>query len=450
MLGKIKQDFQQYLFQTRLTELINLEHPLVKLAEELDWSKMEFEFQNLYSETGRPSIPIRKIAGLLLLKELFKESDESVVDRWIENPYWQYFTGEDFFQNKQPFDPSEFVHFRKRLKEEGLEFLLSQSVAIHPEAKKEKEVQIDTTVQEKNITFPTDAKLAKKVIDNCSKIAKKEGVNQRQTYVRVSKQHLRDAYFGHHPKRKKKAVMARKKLRTIGKRVLRELELKLPKSVVEAYQPIFNNYYKALTQEKNSKDKIYSLHEPQTACIAKGKAHKAYEFGTKVAVVRGRKTGIITSIKRFAGNPHDSKTLEESLAQSQRVREQIGGTRPSIASTDRGFRGITQVENTQIIIPKNNKEKTKYKQEVARKRFRARAAIEPTISHLKRNHSLGLNFLKGVKGDIHNALLSGIGYNLKLRFNKIKQEIISWLELIFQIFINLFFKMNVNILKVSF
>jgi IS5 family transposase len=165
------------------------------VADEVCWDKMELEFQNLYSDQGRPSIPIRKSAGLLLLKEMFKESDESVVERWIENAYWQYFTGEEFFQIKQPFDPSEFVHFRKRLKEEGLEFLLSQSVALHPKAKNEKEVQVDTTVQEKNITFPTDAKLAKKVIDNCTKIAKKEGVKQRQTYKRVAKQHLRDAFL---------------------------------------------------------------------------------------------------------------------------------------------------------------------------------------------------------------------------------------------------------------
>lgn len=431
MLGKIKPDNQQNLFKTRLTDLINLGHPLVKLANEVSWDKLELEFQNLYSEQGRPSIPLRKIAGMLLLKEMFKESDESVVERWIENAYWQYFTGEEFFQTKQPFDPSEFVHFRKRLKEEGLEFLLSQSVSLHPKAKNEKEVQIDTTVQEKNITFPTDAKLAKKVIDNCIKIAEKEGVKQRQTYKRISKQHLRDAYFGHHPKRKKKAVMARKKLRTIGLRVVRELERKLPLELHKQYEGEFVIYKKVLTQERNTKDKVYSLHEPQTACIAKGKAHKAYEFGTKVAVVRGRKTGIITAVKIFSGNPHDSKTLEESLAQSERVRAKIGGTRPEIASTDRGFRGQTQVGITQILIPKNTKEKTKYKQEVARKRFRARAAIEPTISHLKRNHSLGLNFLKGVNGDVHNALLAGIGYNLKLRFNQIKEQIIFWLQLLF-------------------
>lgn len=450
MLGKIKPDFQQNLFLTRLSDLVNLQHPLVLLSRELDWGKMEFEFKSLYSEQGRPSIAIRKIAGLLLLKSMFNESDESVVDRWIENPYWQYFTGEDFFQNKQPFDPSEFVHFRKRIKEAGLEYLLSQTVCLHPKANNEKEVQIDTTVAPKNITFPTDAKLAKKVIDNCVKIAKKEGVEQRQSYLRVSKQLLREAYFGHHPKRKKKAVAARKKLRTIGNRMVRELERKMSQTALNQYTEEFAKYKKVLSQERNTKDKIYSLHEPQTACIAKGKAHKAYEFGTKVAVTRGRMTGIITSVKRFEGNPHDSKTLKESLAQSERVRKKAGGTRPTIASTDRGFRGVTQVETTQILIPKNNKEATKYRQEVARSRFRARAAIEPTISHLKRNHSLGLNFLKGVTGDINNALLAAIGYNIKMRFNQIKEQIALWLDFLILIVMKKCFKNNIETQKVSF
>ena len=436
MLGKITPDLQQNLFKTRLTELINMEHPLVKLAGEISWEKMESEFEKLFSQSGRPSIAIRKIAGMLLLKEMFKESDETVVERWIENAYWQYFTGETFFQTEQPFDPSNFVHFRKRIGEKGLEFLLGQSVSLHPKAKTEDEVQIDTTVQEKNITFPTDAKLAKKVIDNCVKIAEKEGVLQRQSYKRVSKELLRSAYFGHHPKRRKIARMARKKLRTIGKRVLRELERKLPESVLKDYEELFKIYFKALTQEKTTKDKVYSLHEPQVACIAKGKSGKNYEFGTKVAVVRGRKTGIITSVKRFCGNPHDSKTLEESLAQSERVRKLAGGTRPKKASADRGFRGIKEVGGTEILIPSSKKEKSQYRQQVARLRFRARAAIEPCISHLKRNHSLGLNFLKGVAGDINNALLSGIGYNLKMRLNQIKEQILLWLEFFLNTFLS--------------
>lgn len=228
--------------------------------------------------------------------------------------------------------------------------------------------------------------------------------------------------------------MARKKLRTIGNRVVRDLERKLPEEVKKQYEGAFANYKKALSLERNSKDKIYSLHEPQTACIANGMAHKAYEFGTKVAIVRGPNTGIITAVKQFLGNPNESKTLEESLAQSERVRTIIGETRPEKASTDRGFRGPTQIGTTQILIQKNNKEKTKYKQEVATKRFRARAAIEPTISHLKRNHSVRRNFLKKLAGDVHNALLAGIGYNLKLRFNQIKQQIIFWLQLLFNFY----------------
>lgn len=150
-----------------------------------------------------------------------------------------------------------------------------------------------------------------------------------------------------------------------------------------------------------------------------------------VIVVRGRQTGVVSSLKKFAGNPHDSYTLEESLAQREQVRKYIRGTRPKIAGTDRGFRGKTEVDGTQIMIPKNRKESSRYQQEVTRKRFRARAAIEPTISHLKRNHALRLNFLKGVAGDIHNAFLAGIGYNLKLRFNQIKEQMVFWLNNLF-------------------
>ena len=224
------------------------------------------------------------------------------------------------------------------------------------------------------------------------------------------------------------------------------MERKLPPTILQDYEEVFRTYLKALTQERNTKDKIYSLHEPQVACIAKGKSGKNYEFGTKVAVVRGRKTGIISSIKRFSGNPHDSKTLEESLAQSERVRKLAGGTRPKKASADRGFRGVKVVEGTEILLP-TKKEKTKYGQQVARLRFRSRAAIEPCISHLKRNHSLGLNFLKGVAGDINNALLAAIGYNLKMRFNQIKQQIILWLEIVLRIFLC---KYNFQKVKLAF
>src|SRR4028119_1484656 len=128
------------------------------------------------------------------------------------------------------------------------------------------------------------------------------------------------------PNAGKKQLLQGRSYSTIGKRLVRELERKLPDAVRRQYEKEFERYKKVLTQERQSKDKIYSLHEPQTACIAKGKAHKGFEFGTKTAVVRGRNTGVITAVKRLGGNPHDSKTLQESLDQSERVRTTIGGT----------------------------------------------------------------------------------------------------------------------------
>ncbi len=119
----------------------------MKLADEISWDKMEEECGRLFPEKRRPSAAIRKIAGMLLLKEMFEENDENIVERWIEDAYWQNFTGETFFQTEQPFDPSNFVHFRKRIGKKGLEFRMRQSVSLHPKARTEDEVQIDTTVQ---------------------------------------------------------------------------------------------------------------------------------------------------------------------------------------------------------------------------------------------------------------------------------------------------------------
>lgn len=136
----------------------------------------------------------------------------------------QYFCGEAYFQHKFPFDPSDFVHFRKRIGVEGVEKIFSHSVTLHGKDAKRKMTLSDTTVQENNTTFPTDAKLAKKVLDRCNAIADKEGILQRQSYSRTSKQLLRDTYNPSHPKRFKKARKAQQKLRTLAGRLLRELD----------------------------------------------------------------------------------------------------------------------------------------------------------------------------------------------------------------------------------
>ena len=183
MIGKQDTTPQISIFDTPLERFINLDHELCVLSKQIDWEELEIKFSVYYSDIGRPSIPIRKMVGLLLLKHIYNLSDEAIIERWIENPYWQYFSGEKVFQTQKPFDPTDFIHFRKRIGEEGAEELLKISILLFGKEAQEKEVLIDSTVQEKNITYPTDAKLHKKIIKRINKIAKEEGVKLRQTYL---------------------------------------------------------------------------------------------------------------------------------------------------------------------------------------------------------------------------------------------------------------------------
>ena len=289
MLGKSPNQNQTNLFSPLLSDFIDMKHELVELADHLDWKYFEREFAHLYSEVGQPSVPIRMIVGCLLLKQMHNLGDETLAKAWVRDPYMQYFCGEAHFQHCFPFDPSDFVHFRKRIGEEGFEKIFQQSVLIHGKDAQE-EVQLsDTTVQGNNITFPTDAKLYKKIIDRCNKIASENGMKQRQTYVRKSKDLLRDCYNSNHPKRKKKARASLGKLRTIAGRLVREIMRELPVRVLQTLKTDIEIFDKVLTQTKNSSNKIYSLHKPFTKCISKGKAHKPYEFGNKIGLSIGTK-----------------------------------------------------------------------------------------------------------------------------------------------------------------
>lgn len=421
MIGKLKKEAQLDIFKVQLTRLVNDAHELCKLCSEIDWTGLETDLAVYYSENGRPSIPIRTMVGMLYLKNMFNLSDESVVARWIENPYWQYFTGEQYFQNRQPFDPSEFVHFRKRMGQAGMEKIMSYTVKLYHEALCEKEVQIDSTVQPKNITFPTDSKLAKKIIDNCLEISKKEGTKLRQSYRRETKRLMKEQYNSKHPSRAKKAKKARKRLKTIAGRLIRELQRELtPELLSTLYESELSMYERVLAQTRKTKEKIYSLHEQETACIAKGKAHKTYEFGSKVTIIRGSKSGVILGALSVTGNPHDSKLLTPSLQQCKRILDNVKGKMPIVAVTDRGYRGTKEAEGVEINIPSpGRKNQSKYQKQKTRKRFRARAGIEPVIGHIKHDHRMIRNFLKGVLGDIVNAICASMGFNLKKRLNQI-------------------------------
>jgi len=433
MIGKTANQNQKSLFKPLLKEFIDLQHELVLLADKIDWSYFEKEFSTLYSHTGKPAMPIRLMIGSLMLKRIYNLGDETLAEAWKMNPYMQYFCGMAHFEYNFPCDPSDFVHFRNRLGEKGIEKIFAYSVKLHGKDAKEKQVLSDTTVAENNTTFPTDAKLAKKIIDKCNAIARKENIKQRQTYVRTSKQLVRDTYNRKHPKRRKKALKADRKLKTIAGRLLRELIRELPKNKLINYQDDFELYYKVLNQKRTDKNKIYSIHKPFTSCIAKGKAHKQYEFGSKVGLATTFRTLIITAIKSFEGNPHDSKTIEPLLDQMQ---ENIDYN-PEFILYDRGGKGQKQIRNTKILTPdyKPLKRDTVYQKRVKRKNFRRRAAIEPVIGHLKTDFRMGQNYLHGKNSPQINAFLAATGWNLKKMMRKLKLELKKIFSIIFSKFL---------------
>lgn len=291
---------------------------------------------------------------MILLRRMFNLSDESVVDKWKENPYWQYFCGEVNFQHEPPFDPTELIKFRKRIGAAGAEILLKLSIDLFNRKEvEEKVILIDTTVQEKNITYPTDTKLQKKIIEKCRSIAAKEGIKLRQSYKRTLKQLMIDQRFRGHPKRKKKANAAGRKIRTLAGRILRDIARKLSQELLIKYADDLHIFSLILQQRKGDKNKIYSIHEPDVKCIAKGKESKKYEFGNKSSIVKTKVSGIIVGALGFKNNPYDGHTLYPQLEQVERLT----GKLPKVGVVDRGYRGRKQVKGVDILSPKKLTEK---------------------------------------------------------------------------------------------
>lgn len=421
MVGKQDRAPQLSIFDTPIERFINMNHELCVLAKKIDWESIEDDFTEYYSEIGRPSVPIRRMIGLLLLKHIYNLSDEAIVDRWMENPYWQYFSGELVFQTTKPFDPTDFIHFRNRIGKQGAEKLLKVSVQLFGKQAQEKEVLVDSTVQEKNITYPTDAKQYKRIIETVNKIAKQEGIVLRQTYTRSLKQLMIDQRFHQHPKRRKKARAALRKIKTIAGRQVRDIERQFTSQQKNKHQELFIIINKILVQKKGDKNKIYSLHEPEVSCIAKGKEAKKFEFGNKSGFVVTKTSKIVVGALAFEANPYDGHTLEEHLLQT----EYLTGKRPKIGIVDRGYKGKKNIDGTEIILPSvPKKNASQYQKQKARKRFRARAGIEPVIGHIKHDHRMLRNFLKGTNGDMMNTILAGTAFNLKKMLNRIKEQIL--------------------------
>ncbi len=441
---------QKSLFSGTFMEMLDTNDPLIVLANNYPWSKLEDNLQQYYSGIGRPPKPIRLMVGLLLLKQMENLSDENLILQYKRNPYYQYFCGSSDYEPKEPCHPTELVKFRNRIGKEGFQYIFKLSVEIHGESAEEEQVIIDSTVQESNLTFPTDGKLALKIIIHLLRIVKKENIKLRRSYVKELKQLRILLRFYRHPRKLKKALGAMKRIRAIAKVLMRDIERKMDDETVALYKKRFAFYLKVLAQERNDKNKVYSLHEVDAYAINKGKDHKGYEFGTKASIALTKESGIIVGAVAHKENMHDSKTLPSVLDNVHKNRS----TPVEEAVCDRGYIGVKEVSNnydalfaffylfafymkyyqkdflllplykgiemipiaytTTISLPSTTRKKdTKKELEIKRQKFRRRAAIEPIIGHLKSDHRMARNFLKGFRGDEVNLLMAASVFNLK-------------------------------------
>jgi IS5 family transposase len=421
---------EQDLFRSRLDQIIDLRHALVKLAREVDWAFLERTFGEAYTNgPGQPPLPTRLMAGLIILKYTHNLSDEALCERWVENPYYQYFCGEEFFQHELALDRSSLSNWRKRMGEEKVKALLQESLSVATrteavEPSQLSEVIVDTTVQPKNVMFPTDARLMNRAREILVRLAKRHGVKLRQSYARVGKFALIKHQRYAHAKQFRRANRALKKLRTYLGRVIRDIARKIDGDVwleEMIFGPVLSRARRVRDQEARQRGpKVYSLHAPEVECIGKGKAHRPYEFGVKVSVattLRHAKGGqFVTHAKALPGNPYDGHTLATVIPDM----EALVGNTIRRAFVDKGYRGHNAPPDYKfrVVIAGQRRQVTpKIKRDMRR-----RSAVEPVIGHMKAEHRMGRNYLWDRQGDAINAVLAAAGYNFSL--------LLRWLRLL--------------------
>ena len=413
------------LFRARLDQIINMKHELVQLAGKIDWEFLDGEIAPFYSAKGRPGIETRFVIGLLLLKHIYGLSDEGVCERWVHDPYFQHFTGEEFFQHAFAHERSDLSHWRKRLGDK-LELLLAESlrVAHASGAVRTKDlarVTVDTTVQPKNITFPTDAKLVHAAIKGLVRLASKHGVRLRQSYVRIAKRSAMMAGRYAHAKQFKRHHRELRILRIRLGRVVRDIRRKIAgQEELEAalLWPLSRADQIRSQQQRQRGWKLYSFHAPEVECVGKGKASAPYEFGVKVSIVTSNRRApggqFVLHARALPGNPYDGHTLREVIKDT----EKLTGREIERAYADKGYRGH-DAENPRRVFISGQKRGVfgTIKRELKR-----RSAIEPVIGHMKADGHLGRCYLKGRDGDAANTILSAVGYNLRL--------VLAWLRML--------------------
>lgn len=418
------------LFRTRLDNIINLRHELVKLSTAIDWDFLDHRVGAFYATEGRPATPSRLMVGLHILKHMYNLSDEGVCDRWVYDPYFQYFCGEEYFQHDFPIERSSMTYFRQRVGEEFCVMLLQESLnTAHKlgalETKQIERVIVDTTPQPKAITYPTDAKLRYKAIRKLGQLAKKESVELRQSYVRVSKKMLIASCRYRHAKQMKRAQKSEKKLNTWLGRIIRDIERKIVgnEDLITRFSESLSKAKQIHSQKRNDTQKIYSWHAPEVECISKGKAHKPYEFGCKVSITTNLHAApaghFVLHAKALHGLPYDGHTLNGVIDE---LETQTGIT-VERAYVDKGYRGHQHPKKNRVFISGQKRGVTA----AIKKELKRRSAVEPLIGHLKNDGRLGRNYLHGKLGDQVNALMVAAGYNFRL--------ILKWLRFLFAIFL---------------
>jgi transposase, IS5 family len=425
---------EQDLFRSRLDQIIDLDHALAKLARTIDWGFLEEKFGAVYQDgPGRPPLPTRLMAGLAILKHTYDLSDEGVCELWVENPYYQYFCGEEFFQHRLPLDRSSMTNWRNRMGEERLQALLQESLAVATRTGAMKpndlgRVIVDTTVQPKNITFPTDAKLMNRAREKLVRLAKTLGVELRQSYVRVGKLALIKHQRYAHARQFNRARRALRKLRTYLGRVIRDIARKIDSdpSLEARFARLLALARRVRDQERGQRGpKVYSLHAPEVECIGKGKPHKPYEFGVKVSVAttlkhcKGGQFAI--HAQALHGNPYDGHTLARVIPA---IEQLVGNTLQRIHA-DAGYRGHNAPPDYKLKVF-TSKQKRRVTPQIKRE-MRRRSAIEPVIGHIKNEHRMDRNYLHHRHGDANNAVLAATGYNFRL--------LIKWLRILLRLFL---------------
>src|SRR5580700_3157081 len=393
---------QSDLFRARLDQIVDLDHPLAKLGRAIDRRFLEGRFGAVYSDkVGHPPLPTRLMAGLSILKHMHDLSDGDLCARWVENPYYQLFCGEEVFQHQLTFDRSSLTRWRQRMGEQRLAALIQESLSVATRTGAAKpadfsKVIVDTTVQPKAVAFPIDAKLMHRARERLVRLAKKTGVELRQSYERVGKRALIAHQRYAHAKQFKRANRVLKTIRTYLGRVTRDIVRKIGGDAelesVFAHPLMLGRRVREQRQHQRGQ-KVYSLHAPEVECMGKGKAHRPYEFGVKVSIAttlhRSAGGQFIAHAKALPGNPYDGHTLATVIPQ---IETQIGASLARIVA-DRGYRGHNAPpgHKFRVYISGQRRRVT----ETIKRELRRRSAIEPVIGHAKAEHRMGRNYLAG-------------------------------------------------------